>query len=85
MPMLTTFDTDRYVYDAMKAGAGGFMLKSNPPEQLVGAIRAVAAGDTLLAPAVTCRLLDDVTRRPHWDSSPSPRVDQLTERETEIR
>lgn len=82
--MLTTFDTDRYVYDAMKAGAGGFMLKSAPPEQLVGAIRVVAAGDTLLAPAVTRRLLEDFTRRPPPGQSPSPLLDQLTERETEI-
>jgi DNA-binding CsgD family transcriptional regulator len=67
-----------------KAGAGGFMLKSAPPEQLVSAIRIVAAGDTLLAPAVTRRLLEDFTRRPPPGQSQSPLLNQLTERETEI-
>ena len=82
--MLTTFDKSRYLYDAMKAGASGFMLKSAPPEQLIGAIRVVAAGDTLLAPALTRRLLEDFTRRPPPGQATSPQLDQLTEREVEI-
>lgn len=82
--MLTTFDKDRYLYDAMKAGASGFMLKSAPPEQLIGAIRVVAAGDTLLAPALTRRLLEDFTRRPPPGQPSSPLLARLTERETEI-
>jgi DNA-binding NarL/FixJ family response regulator len=82
--MLTTFDKDRYLYDGMKAGASGFMLKSAPPDQLIGAIRVVAAGDALLAPALTRRLLEDFTRRPPPGPPPSPRLLGLTEREVEI-
>jgi DNA-binding NarL/FixJ family response regulator len=81
--MLTTFDKDRYLYDAMRAGASGFMLKSAPPEQLISAIRVVAAGDALLAPALTRRLLEDFTQRPPPGQTPSPLLDDLTEREVE--
>jgi DNA-binding NarL/FixJ family response regulator len=56
--VLTTFDTDDYVYEAIRAGASGFLLKSAPPEQLAGGVRAVMAGDALLAPEITRRLLD---------------------------
>lgn len=62
--MLTTFNLDEYVYHAMKAGAGGFLLKDATREQLTGAIRAVCAGETLLAPAITRRLIEDFCRGP---------------------
>ena len=62
--MLTTFDMDEYVYEALRAGASGFLLKDVPPEQLVAGIRSVAAGDTLLAPSVTRRLIQEFVRRP---------------------
>lgn len=81
--MLTTFDKDRYLYDAMTAGASGFLLKSAPPERLVHAIRVVAAGDALLAPELTRRLLDEFTRRPP-PGQQLPALENLTERETEI-
>ena len=57
--MLTTFDMDEYVYDALRAGASGFLLKDVPPEQLVAGIRAVAQGDALLAPSITRRLIEE--------------------------
>ena len=60
--MLTTFDLDEYVYEAMKAGASGFLLKDAPRDQLVGAVRTVAAGDALLAPALVRRLIEDFVR-----------------------
>ena len=77
--MLTTFDMDEYVYAALRNGASGFLLKDTPPEDLVRAIRVVAAGDALLAPSVTRRLIEDVARRaarpgrrrPGWRRSPS--------------
>jgi DNA-binding NarL/FixJ family response regulator len=80
--VLTTFDLDEYVYEALKAGASGFVLKDDPPEQLLAAIRTVAAGDALLSPAVTRRVIRQFTglhRRP-----PPPSVSTLTERETEV-
>jgi DNA-binding NarL/FixJ family response regulator len=82
--MLTTFDLDRYLYDAMKAGAGGFLLKSAPPEQLVSAVRVVASGEALLDPALTRRLLEDFTRRPPPGQDASPALASLTEREAEV-
>jgi DNA-binding NarL/FixJ family response regulator len=63
--VLTTFDLDEYVYRAMKAGASGFLLKDATRDQLAGAIRTVASGDTLLAPAITRRLIEDFCRRPN--------------------
>lgn len=82
--MLTTFDRDEYLYEAMKAGASGFLLKSTPPEQLVNAIRVVAAGDTLLAPAITRRLIEDFVQRPPPGSRTPVELQNLTERETEV-
>jgi DNA-binding NarL/FixJ family response regulator len=83
--MLTTFDLDDYVYAALRAGVSGFMLKDAPAEQLIEAIRVVAAGDALLAPSVTRRLIEDIGRRPTRDTSTSvPGVDQLTDRELEV-
>ena len=62
--MLTTFDMDEYVYEALRAGASGFLLKDTPPEQLVEGIRAVASGDALLAPSITRRVIEEFVRRP---------------------
>jgi DNA-binding NarL/FixJ family response regulator len=86
--MLTTFDLDEYVYAALRAGASGFLLKDVPPQDLVSAIRSVAAGDSVVAPSVTRRLID--TFAPHLPgpaSGPSPAgtgFDQLTERERDV-
>jgi DNA-binding NarL/FixJ family response regulator len=81
--MLTTFDLDEYVYDALLAGASGFLLKDVPPEQLVAGIRAVAEGEALLAPAVTRRLIATFVRTARV-STPPPQFDELTEREREV-
>lgn len=81
--ILTTFDLDEYVYDAMRAGASGFLLKSAPPEQLVQAIRIVAGGEALLAPSITRRLVEQFVRRPRPGSAP-PQLEELTERELHV-
>ena len=83
--MLTTFDMDEYVYEALRAGASGFLLKDVPPEQLVAGIRAVASGDALLAPSVTRRVIEEFVRRPP-DAlrERPPGLDELTEREVEV-
>ena len=62
--ILTTFERDEYVFEALQAGASGFLLKNAPPEQLVHAVRVVAAGDALLAPSVTRRIIEQFARRP---------------------
>ncbi len=82
--MLTTFDLDDYVYAALRAGVSGFMLKDAPAEQLVEAIRVVAAGEALLAPSVTRRLIEEISTRPTRETAPIPGLDQLTERELEV-
>jgi len=82
--MLTTFDLDEYVYEAMKAGASGFLLKDVRPEQLAEAVRVVAAGDTLLAPAITQRLIEEFVRRRPPGAGPPAQVSELTERELEV-
>jgi DNA-binding NarL/FixJ family response regulator len=83
--MLTTFDMDEYVYDALRAGASGFLLKDVPPEQLVAGIRAVASGDALLAPSVTRRVIEEFVRRPPDSIRTSPpELDELTPRELEV-
>lgn len=80
--ILTTFDLDEYVYRALRAGASGFLLKDRPPEELVAAVRVVAAGDALLAPSVTRRLIEEFAKRP---DTPSPEaLDELTQREREV-
>ena len=82
--VLTTYDLDEYVYDALQAGASGFLLKDTPPEQLADGIRAVAGGEALLAPSVTRRLIEEFTR---VGRSPRPRpseLDELTPRELEV-
>jgi DNA-binding NarL/FixJ family response regulator len=82
--MLTTFDLDEYVYDALAAGASGFLLKDVTADELVAAVRVVAAGDALLAPAITRRLIAEVVRlRPRPAGRPT-NADVLTVRETEI-
>jgi DNA-binding NarL/FixJ family response regulator len=82
--ILTTFDIDEYVYDALRAGASGFLLKDTPADDLVDGIRGVAAGDALLAPSVTRRLIAEFTARPGTDSVASPTLDRLTQRELEV-
>ncbi len=83
--MLTTFDMDEYVYEALRAGASGFLLKDVPPEQLVAGIRAVASGDALLAPSVTRRVIEEFVRRPPDSVRTLPeRLGELTARELEV-
>ena len=82
--MLTTFNLDEYVYHAMKAGASGFLLKDATREQLTGAIRAVCAGETLLAPAITRRLIEDFCRGPAPGTPAGSAAGGLSEREREV-
>jgi len=82
--VLTTFDRDEIVYDAMKAGASGFLLKSAPPVKLVDAVRTVADGDALLAPSVTRRLVEAFVRRPPPGQAVPPELAELTGREREV-
>ena len=82
--MLTTFDLDDYVYEALRAGASGFLLKDSPRHDLIAAIRAAAAGDALLSPSVTRRLIEAFARRPP-ETTPSPaRLATLTARERDV-
>jgi|HubBroStandDraft_5_1064220.scaffolds.fasta_scaffold140531_2 DNA-binding NarL/FixJ family response regulator len=82
--MLTTFDLDEYVYEALRAGASGFLLKDSPRHDLIAAVRAAAAGDALLAPSVTRRLIEQFARRPP-ETTPSPsRLASLTAREQDV-
>jgi DNA-binding NarL/FixJ family response regulator len=80
--ILTTFDLDEYVYEALRAGASGFVLKDDPPEQLLAAIRIVAGGDALLSPAITRRVIKQFTRIPR--PAPPKELDDLSEREREV-
>jgi DNA-binding NarL/FixJ family response regulator len=80
--ILTTFDLDEYVYEALRAGASGFLLKDRPPEELVAAVRVIAAGEALLAPSVTRRLIEEFARRA--PVAKPAELDQLTEREREV-
>jgi len=80
--ILTTFDLDEYVYEALRAGASGFVLKDDPPEQLIAAIRTVAAGDALLSPTITKRVIKQFTRIPRLE--PPKELHELTAREQEI-
>jgi DNA-binding NarL/FixJ family response regulator len=82
--VLTTFDVDDYVYDALRAGASGFLLKDTDPNDLLDAIRVVAAGEALLAPTVTRRLIEKIAAQPGGDGARSDQIDQLTEREAEV-
>ena len=80
--MLTTFDEDEYVYDALRAGASGFLLKYAPADELVAAIRVVAAGEAMLAPSITRRLIETFANRD--ETRPDARVGTLTAREREV-
>jgi DNA-binding NarL/FixJ family response regulator len=80
--ILTTFDLDEYVFEALSAGASGFVLKDDPPEQLIAAIRTVAAGEALLSPAITKRVIRQFTRIPR--PTPPARFGELTTREQEV-
>ena len=82
--VLTTFDLDEYVYQALRAGASGFLLKDTPPADLLAAIRVVAAGDALLAPSVTRRLIAEFARRPEPSAVTPAALASLTEREREV-
>ena len=82
--MLTTFGLDEYVYAALRAGASGFMLKDSPPEELVEAVRVVATGAALLAPAVTRTVIEEFTRRSPTAAEPPREVEELTDREREV-
>ena len=82
--MLTTFDLDEYVYDALRAGASGFLLKDVPPEQLADGIRVVAGGDALLAPSITRRLIQEFAQAGPPSGPPPPGLDELTARELEV-
>lgn len=82
--MLTTFNQEAYVYDALRAGASGFLLKSAPPRELAGAIRTVAGGDALLAPEITRAMIEDYVRRPRPGSATPQVLDVLTPRELEV-
>ncbi|MBW4030618.1 MAG: response regulator transcription factor [Acidobacteria bacterium] len=84
--MLTTFDLDEYVFDALRAGASGFLLKDTPPVELLNAIRVIAAGEALLAPSVTRRLIQEFASRPvaAFDAGASRALEELTEREREV-
>jgi DNA-binding NarL/FixJ family response regulator len=82
--MLTTFDADEFVYDAMKAGASGFMLKNAPPQRLVSAIRATAAGEAELAPDIVARMVREFVSRPRPGTVRPSELDELTDRELDV-
>lgn len=82
--ILTTYDLDEYVYEALEAGASGFLLKDTPPDELVKAVRLVASGEALLAPSVTRRLIEEFARRPSMRPRADERTNRLTERETQV-
>src|SRR3977135_1667090 len=82
--ILTTFGLDAYVYDALRAGASGFMLKDSPPEEIIAAVRIVASGEALLAPAITRAVIEEFARQtPAAAPAPSPALAELTSRERE--
>ena len=82
--ILTTFDLDEYVYDALRAGASGFLLKDAPPEELVQAVRVVARGEGLIAPSITKRLIEEIAQRPAQHTAPPEALKSLTQRELEV-
>jgi DNA-binding NarL/FixJ family response regulator len=82
--VLTTFELDEYVFDALRHGASGFLIKDTKPAELLRAIRLVAAGDALLSPSVTQRVVREFANRPARRLKPNPQIDSLTEREREI-
>jgi DNA-binding NarL/FixJ family response regulator len=82
--ILTTYDLDEYVFDALRAGSSGFLLKDAPPEQLVDGVRIVASGDALLSPSVTRRLIAEFARVPRPDQEQRSGLEELTARELEV-
>jgi len=84
MLILTTFDLDEYVFAALRAGASGFVLKDTPPDELLAAIRVIAAGDALLSPGITRRLISEFTSRPEPSSTPPAALAEITDREREV-
>jgi DNA-binding NarL/FixJ family response regulator len=82
--ILTTFEEDDYIFGALSAGASGFLLKRTSPEELIGALHTVAAGDSLLSPPVTRRVIERMATEPAPDASSSERLDVLTQREREV-
>jgi DNA-binding NarL/FixJ family response regulator len=82
--ILTTFDLDEYVYEALRSGASGFLLKDTLPDELLTAIRVIAAGEALIAPKVTRRLIEEFAKRPEPTAAATAPVEGLTERETEV-
>jgi DNA-binding NarL/FixJ family response regulator len=82
--ILTTFDLDEYVYEALKAGASGFLLKDVPRDQLISALHTILRGDALLAPQITRRLIEDFVRRPPPGDATPEQLNELTERELEV-
>ena len=82
--ILTTFGLDTYVYESLRAGASGFMLKDAPPEEITAAVRVVAAGDALLAPSVTRSVIEEFARRPPEPSAEPAALNELTPREREV-
>jgi DNA-binding NarL/FixJ family response regulator len=82
--ILTTYDLDRYVYDALAAGAAGFLLKATPPDRLVDGIRTICAGESLLAPSLTRRLIEAYLRHPPPGDDPPRQLSELTGRERQV-
>ena len=82
--ILTTFEQDDYIFGALAAGASGFLLKRTPPEELVAAIHTIAAGDSLLSPSVTSRVIERMARQPGPDAARDARLEELTPREREV-
>ena len=82
--VLTTFESDEYLFESLLAGASGFLLKRSPPEELLRGVRVVAAGEALLASSVTVRLVEELTRTTRASWSHDERLDRLTDREVEV-
>jgi len=82
--ILTTFEQEDYIFGALSAGASGFLLKRTRPEELIAAIHTIAAGDSLLSPSVTSRVIERMAGQPPPDAEQDPRLDELTPRETEV-
>jgi DNA-binding NarL/FixJ family response regulator len=82
--ILTTFEQDDYIFGGLRAGASGFLLKRTRPEELIAAVHTIAAGDSLLSPSVTRRVIDDMARRPTTTITDKRAVDELTPREREV-
>ena len=82
--ILTTFEQDDYIFGALNAGASGFLLKRTRPEELIAAIHTIAAGDSLLSPSVTSRVIEEMAGLPAPDAAQDPRLDELTAREREV-